>query len=336
MTRPKEYLAILDVGHGNSAVVLTKNGVLVVDTGSGSALLEFLTEQGIKIIDVVVMSHADQDHIGAMAQVLASKLFTIHKVFLNTDSAKGSQVWDDLLYELQNAANAGSLLFKTSLTVGENGQMDIPGLSLQILAPSQYLAAKGPGSVDRQKRKISSNTISAVIRVVKDSKPVVVLPGDLDAVGLDHLIASGSCAESPILVFPHHGGLTGALNLIQFVKRFLKLVSPRTIVFSIGRGGHGNPDPVIVGEIRRLSPRTRLMCTQLSESCATTPPSVPVTHLNAVFSQGHQKRYCCAGTILVDVSNPSLVLPRQSHHRTFIKESAPTPLCLVNRTCPRK
>ena len=71
MKRP--YLAILDVGHGNCAVLTDSKGIVVIDTGPGSALLEYLSEKNIKTIDVVLISHADQDHIGGLIQLLFSK-----------------------------------------------------------------------------------------------------------------------------------------------------------------------------------------------------------------------------------------------------------------------
>ncbi len=39
---PERALAILDVGHGNCAVVKTPEGVGVIDAGLRSGLLEFL------------------------------------------------------------------------------------------------------------------------------------------------------------------------------------------------------------------------------------------------------------------------------------------------------
>src|SRR5689334_18389112 len=113
--RPERTLAILDVGHGNCAVLRDDKGVLVVDAGPGSGLLQYLSDKHIRHVDVLLLSHADKDHIGGAAQLLASKTVTVGRVCLNTDSAKGSEIWDDLLYELNRADSAGGLKFEVSL-----------------------------------------------------------------------------------------------------------------------------------------------------------------------------------------------------------------------------
>ena len=220
-------LAILDVGHGNCAVLIDTNGVVVIDTGPGSSLLEYLTERSVKIVDVILISHADQDHIGGLVQLLASKVFCIKRVLLNTDSEKDTAVWDDLLYELNRANNANELQFEISLTHNRSGEFDQGAVNIEILGPSKYLAGKGPGSKDKKGRKITTNSISAVIRLSKDKNPIALLPGDLDEVGLTDLIGSGVNLNAPLVVFPHHGGRAGSTNMAEFARKLCTQVSPK-------------------------------------------------------------------------------------------------------------
>lgn len=51
--RLRETLAVLDVGHGNSAVLFSGDDVAVFDTGTGSGLLEFLRQQGVDHVKTV-------------------------------------------------------------------------------------------------------------------------------------------------------------------------------------------------------------------------------------------------------------------------------------------
>ena len=140
--------------------------------------------------------------------MLGSQHISIDRVFLNTDASKESRVWDDLLYELDSAHRAGKLVFTPSLTSGHTEQLS-GRVSLDVLGPSPYLAAKGPGSVDRLGRKIRSNSVSAVIAISVDDQRLALLPADLDAIGLRDLLDSESNLVAPILVYPHHGGLPG-------------------------------------------------------------------------------------------------------------------------------
>jgi len=300
------------------------HGVVVIDTGLGNSLLEYLTERGIKTVDVVLISHADQDHIGGLVQLLSSEVVRIKRVLLNTDSEQGSEIWNDLLYELNQADNAGKLKFETSLTKNQSGEFDQGEVHIEILGPSKYLAGKGPGSKDKLGRKITTNSISAVVRLSRDKKPIALLPGDLDEVGLNDLIRSGVNLNAPFVVFPHHGGRVGSKNMAKFARKICEHVSPQTVVFSIGRGQHGTPNPEIVAAIRQHLAAIRIACTQLSEHCAQTLPTSSPNYLNDVYSAGREDKKCCAGTILINLDDFDTILPLYSDHQKFIKLAAPT------------
>src|SRR5689334_13626005 len=105
-------LVVLDVGHGNCAVLFDTKGTVVIDAGPSTSLLEFLTDNKIQKIDAILISHADTDHIQGVGQLLATKGFDIGLVKLNTDSLKGSALWDDLLYELDKLNTAKKLDFQ--------------------------------------------------------------------------------------------------------------------------------------------------------------------------------------------------------------------------------
>jgi len=328
MSIPQQTLAILDVGHGNSAVIIYNEKVIVIDTGLGSSLLDYLKEKSVTTIDLVLISHADQDHIGGLTQLLSSKEFQIKAVKLNTDSMKGTRSWDDLLYELSKADNANEIDFAISLTKDESLNLEMRDLRLDVLAPSKYLAGKGPGSRDKQNRRLTSNSLSAVIRVLKSDIPIVLLPGDLDSVGLSDIVNSSEIdISAPIVVFPHHGGRVGSTDMAQFTNSFCKLVSPIIAVFSIGRGKHGTPRPEIIAALKDWEAKVQIMCTQLSERCAGSLSEETPDHLNDVFAQGRAKNQCCAGTILIDLDNPENILPNCEDHQSFIEISASDALC---------
>ena len=107
LARPS--LSILDVGHGNSAVVADTKGVTVIDAGLGPALSSFLEEEQIATINVVLLSHAHADHIGGLLHLISTKMFQIGLVRLNTDAECGTALWGDLEYELQQLHNVGKL-----------------------------------------------------------------------------------------------------------------------------------------------------------------------------------------------------------------------------------
>lgn len=205
---------------GNSAVLIDREGVVVIDAGPKTELLKFLLWKNITVIDVLLLSHADKDHIADAINLLAAEEITIRRVYVNSDSTKDSKVWDRLVQALYDADKSGILYFEPSLTPHLNGKLDQGTVAIEVLAPNQYIAAKGPGSRDRQGRKLSSNSISAVIRFFFNGKPIVLLPGDIDQVGLDNLLEDNADMMAWFAVYPHHGGRPGSRNLKTFAALF--------------------------------------------------------------------------------------------------------------------
>jgi competence protein ComEC len=337
MKHSKRFLAILDVGHGNAAVLKDDAGVAVFDTGLGTSLIEFLKERKISKLDLVLISHADQDHISGLVHLLASKEFSIGKVRLNTDSAKASGLWDELVYELESQDAKGLLNWEVSLTANSGENLSQGSISIEVLAPGKALAAKGPGAKTTEGHKITTNSVSCVVRLSMDGKPFAVLPGDIDTVALDDLVRRMNNEKfevtAPLLVFPHHGGLCGNTPLAQFASQVCDVFKPNTVLFSIGRGQHGTPRPEVVKAVKEQVANVRIACTQLSEHCCSALPKDEPTHLLPLFAYGRSENACCAGTMMITLDGPPSVLPATDGHHAYIEKSATTALC---RGTPRR
>ncbi len=72
-------ITLLDVGQGLAMVIQTSSGITVYDTGpryasgftaAGAVLLPYLRSQGIKAVDRLIISHADNDHFGGYDAVV--------------------------------------------------------------------------------------------------------------------------------------------------------------------------------------------------------------------------------------------------------------------------
>ena len=56
----------IDVGQGDSALLRSGNETMLIDTGtpeSGTAIRLFLKKQGVSVLDYLVLTHPDADHI---------------------------------------------------------------------------------------------------------------------------------------------------------------------------------------------------------------------------------------------------------------------------------
>ncbi len=286
---------ILDVGHGNSSVLIDSQNVTVIDAGLGIKLIEFLEANGVKEIDYLLLSHADRDHIGGTMSLLASEDISVKNVFLNTDSVKDSNIWDDLVYCLDDEHKRGNLHFEPQLTPSLNGKLISEKVAIEVLAPSQYIASKGPGSKDRKERKLTTNSVSAVIRLSYNGRAMALLPGDIDMLGLDNLLEDHPEIPSYITVYPHHGGKPGTGSSKEFANIFCKSVKPEIIVFSIKDNATQYPTKEVVEEIQEI----------LNDVCmfSTRSSDVLLAHIEKIDGKGHKN---CVGDMRLNFEQDPL------------------------------
>ncbi len=183
------WFTLLDVGQGLSAVVETAQHVLVFDAGPAMGVsddmgervvLPFLQSRQIKIIDNLVISHGDNDHIGGARTLL--KNFLVKKIQTSVpEKFTGYPVFFCL--------------------AGESWQWD--GVLFEFLYPEEKLLHQG-------------NDSSCVLRVTAQNK-TILLTGDIEKKAEKILLAKNRLNKTTILVAPHHGSKTSALK--KFVAR---------------------------------------------------------------------------------------------------------------------
>ena len=174
---------LLDVGQGLAAVVQTHRHTLVFDTGprfpsgfdTGKAvLLPFLRDRGIERVDMLVVSHGDNDHIGGARSLTegipVSRILT---------SVPGKVTWAE----------------RDACRRGETWRWE--GVDFSLLHP--------PG-LSRQGR---GNNDSCVLKVTANGQSVL-LPGDIEAEAERALLASAADLQAQVLVAPHHGSKTSS------------------------------------------------------------------------------------------------------------------------------
>ncbi|HEY8590594.1 MAG TPA: MBL fold metallo-hydrolase [Naasia sp.] len=318
---------IVDVGHGSCVVVVTSDGVTVLDTGNRASLLSYLEREDIARVDRVLISHADQDHIGGLISMLDGGV-EIGDIWLNPDASKRSAIWSALAYSLDDRQRRGGLLNVKDL--GEGDAFDLGDeISATVLAPRLRLSLVGAGGRDRENRSISSNSLSGVVMLSLRGQPEVLVPGDLDWAGWQHLKASGVPLATRHLVLPHHGGSGGSPAQTAELLRELSAASQANFVYvSNGReGGYGNPRALNVNTVASTLPGSRWACTQLAVACAPNTPQGARADLLPITAKGRPTGSCCAGTIRLELVESELRRSGGAAHRSFIANAVPTPMC---------
>jgi beta-lactamase superfamily II metal-dependent hydrolase len=322
-------LAVLDVGHGNAAVLLDTGGVVVIDAGKGGIILDFLKTVGVKVVDLLLVSHADDDHVGSAPTLLVnSDGIGVRKAYYNSDASKNTRSWKAFREAIRIARLEKGLEAHAELTTSLTGKLTHGAVLIEILFPPPELAAGAPGGRSQSGESITSNAMSAVIRLTKGTTPCVLLAGDVEQMCLDLWKKEKTDPRAKILVYPHHGGQPGATDAVTFAEELCNLVKPETILFSIHRSQHELPIPDVVQKARQMLRDVRIVCTQLSGHCAKDLPRTAPKHLLSLPSRGSISGSCCAGTVVIDLNgNDPEVRPLAKEHMAFIKESAESALC---------
>lgn len=199
----KFWFTLLDVGQGLSAVVQTRQHVLVYDAGpawskrfdTGEAVvLPYLRQAGVKRIDTLLVSHGDNDHIGGVRGLL--KGVTIDRLLTSDPGLRRRQEAEPCL-------------------AGQRWSWD--GVLFEMLSP-------GLAGLSN-----SENNQSCVLRVSNGSQSLL-LPGDIEASAEQAMLAHYPARQlsAQLLVAPHHGSKTSSSS------EFLAAVRPDYVLYPVG------------------------------------------------------------------------------------------------------
>lgn len=195
-------LRLFAVGHGQAALAITADGrQTLVDCGSlqhpALATRRVAAALERRRIDVLVVTHADQDHhdgIPALAQLVPIACAILPRTLADTALAR-------------QLARSGTVL--QFLGPGERAD------------PTPYVHVASPDVPSGT----SDNDASAWVQVELDGT-TVLLTGDAEAFGTTTAIAQGLAPPSDVLVLPHHGRANAAAPAL------LRHVRPRVALAS--------------------------------------------------------------------------------------------------------
>lgn len=325
MDRPE--LTVLDVGRGSCNLIVDGEMAFVIDTPQGNRMLNLaLADKGISHLDAVLISHGDADHVGGVMSLLANSSVEIDQVYLNPEMDRETDVWEDLQKALKDARKRGKVRLRTELTMSTEEDVQLPRLRVEILAPAPENAMTGAGGRSAEGRRMTSNSMSVVLRLSDDDCRGVLLTGDIDGVGIDEALDEGRDLEADVLVFPHHGGRPGRSDPEAFARVLTEQVRPETVIFSLSREQEKLPNSKIIEGVRAAGGQSHIACTQLSKQCCATAPSVDQPYLSTLPSRGKANGHCCAGTVEIFFTESGVHSPQLDGHGEFVS-GLPEALC---------
>lgn len=228
-------LTFLAVGQGDSIYIELGKHNMLIDGGGGVGddssrgiytVIPFLKYRGIKSIDLVFITHFDQDHARGIVDIIKERKVGLVVIPDHFDN-------NYLYYKITEQAKLNNIPLQTTI---EGDQYIIDDLILTVLNPGKTTSG-------------SRNDNSIVVKVAyKDF--TALLTGDLGKTGEARLIKDEMVTlNSTVLKLGHHG--SGDSSDLAF----LKAVSPREGIISVGYNTYGHPSAEAVERCNSLGIR---------------------------------------------------------------------------------
>src|SRR5262249_49564843 len=236
VTQGRLQIYSLDVGQGDSALIITPEGKSVlIDAGlpqAGDDVVAALRKRDIQSLDLAVATHPHADHIGGMRKVIEN--FGV-KNFLDSGQNYASKEYERMLDAIDKKGI--KVIFAKK---GMKFDLD-SGVKLEVLNP------QGNDQWIREVRRGGSveNANSVVMRLSYGNFSML-FTGDAETETEDLMMKSGVPLRAQVLKVGHHG------SRYATSVRFLEAVAPEAAVISVGGGNrYGHPAQQTLDRLRK-------------------------------------------------------------------------------------
>jgi competence protein ComEC len=239
-TKGSLELTVLDVGQGDSLLVVSPGGKTLLIDGGGAfggfpgheehngidpgeeAVSPYLWSRGFQKLDVVALTHAHQDHLGGLSAILEN--FRVGRLWIGREVSVPTLARLEELAREQKIPIEHELRGKSFQWHGVDGDFLWPEIAAEEIANS------------------AKNNDSLVLRLRYGSR-TILLPGDAEKqVEREMLSENGAeTLHSDVLKVGHHGSKNST------IPEFLAAVQPRFAIISAGEfNPYGHPHAELV------------------------------------------------------------------------------------------
>ncbi len=220
----KLIVHFMDVGQGDAILIQTSTQNILIDGGErNTGVLDYLKNQGVDDLDIVIGNHPHSDHIGGLIDVLRD--LTVKEI-IDPGVVHTTKTYEEYLTLIEEKG--------VDFVLGRAGMMkDLGGgVTMEILHP-----------VSPEESNL--NDVSVVSRIVF-GQVSFLFTGDIEKTGEAQILDQGCELASVVLKVGHHGSDTST------TEAFLKKVNPDTAVIMVGAGNvYGHPHEETLEKLRR-------------------------------------------------------------------------------------
>ncbi|WP_242069405.1 ComEC/Rec2 family competence protein [Paenibacillus dendritiformis] len=255
-------VSFIDVGQGDSILIRTASGKHVLVDGGGTAnfrrpgdrwrerrvpfeigekvIVPLLKQRGVRRLDAVVLTHADQDHAGGLLAVLRH---TPVSRFITNGTWKSSAT----MRELYRTALEKRIPIRGG-HAGHSWMVD-EWTRIDVLYP---IAESGASLLPDEKNQNRASLVLLLTLTHPRSKAqaTMLLPGDVEADGERRMLAGaadqGRLPPVDVYKVAHHGSRTSS------IPEWIEAIRPAAGVISLGRNNrYGHPHPNVLATLAR-------------------------------------------------------------------------------------
>jgi len=201
-------ITFLDVGQGDSTIIISEGCITIIDAFEG--VVDYAKNQGIGVIDHLILTHSDTDHIKEAEQLMT--ILSVKSLYLSISDDEYPLYQHDIK------------------RIKQGFHMSCGRVLIDVLSPY---------GDERE-----SNAGSIVLKVITEDLSFL-LTGDIGASTEERLIQSyGHHLKSDVLKVAHHGSNTSTSL------SFLSYVDPTYAVISVGRSNqYGFPHQTVLDRL---------------------------------------------------------------------------------------
>lgn len=217
-------IAFLDVGQGDAILITRGSNQALIDTGKNGRLLlselgEFLSPWD-KTIETVLLTHSDQDHVGALPDLLSRYRV---EMLLSSDISEETEM-DRSIRNAISLRNVRTIVPSAGLSVAFSSRV-----KLEILFPDALFAP--------HLKNTNAGSVVSLLRVGEES---FLFSGDLPKEEL-----ALPATDIHILKVSHHGSKYSTSDT------FLDRMKPEEAIISVGKNSYGHPAQEVLDRLER-------------------------------------------------------------------------------------
>lgn len=226
-----------DVGQGDCVIIKTPSGKTLLADGGGrygeniasKTLKPLLLKNGIRKIDLALVSHIHEDHYGGVRDL--TKIFPVEKVaFYEANIYREKKFLKEMNLQPEN------IIF---LKAGDSIQIE-KNLKIDFIYPFKKSSSEYQRLVND---KVDENILS-LVSIISYEKHKIIITGDIGFEQEKEIINHKLLPKCDILKVCHHG------SRYSSSPEFISALSPEIAIIQCGKNFYGHPSPDVIKRLK--------------------------------------------------------------------------------------